>query len=31
MVVQGANDPHVKQAETDQIIVAMRDNGIPVS
>jgi dipeptidyl aminopeptidase/acylaminoacyl peptidase len=31
MVVQGANDPRVKKAEADQIIVAMRDNGIPVS
>ena len=30
MVVQGANDPRVKKAEADQIIVAMRDNGIPV-
>lgn len=31
MVVQGANDPRVKKAEADQIIVAMRDNNIPVS
>jgi dipeptidyl aminopeptidase/acylaminoacyl peptidase len=31
MVVQGANDPRVKKAEADQIIVAMRENKIPVS
>lgn len=30
MVVQGANDPRVKKAEADQIIVAMRENDIPV-
>ncbi len=30
MVVQGANDPRVKQAESDQIVVAMRDLGLPV-
>ncbi|MFN8207259.1 MAG: S9 family peptidase [Bacteroidales bacterium] len=30
MVVQGANDPRVKKAEADQIVVAMRDNKIPV-
>jgi dipeptidyl aminopeptidase/acylaminoacyl peptidase len=30
MVVQGANDPRVKKAEADQIIVAMREKGIPV-
>ena len=27
LVVQGANDPRVKQAEADQIVVAMRDLG----
>lgn len=26
MIVQGANDPRVKQAESDQIVVAMRNN-----
>lgn len=26
MIVQGANDPRVKQAESDQIVIAMRDN-----
>ena len=30
MVVQGANDPRVKQAESDQIVIAMRDLGLPV-
>ncbi|MEO0491703.1 MAG: alpha/beta fold hydrolase, partial [Cyanobacteria bacterium J06659_2] len=30
MVVQGANDPRVKQVESDQIVVAMRDLGYPV-
>ncbi len=30
MVVQGANDPRVKQAESDQIVVACRDLGLPV-
>ncbi|MEO0628909.1 MAG: S9 family peptidase, partial [Bacteroidota bacterium] len=30
MVVQGANDPRVKQAESDQIVVAMRELGLPV-
>ncbi|MCC5930109.1 MAG: S9 family peptidase [Cyclobacteriaceae bacterium] len=30
MVVQGANDPRVKQSEADQIIVAMRERNIPV-
>lgn len=29
-VVQGANDPRVKQAESDQIVVALRDRGFPV-
>jgi dipeptidyl aminopeptidase/acylaminoacyl peptidase len=27
MIVQGANDPRVKQAESDQIVAAMRKNG----
>ncbi len=27
MVIQGANDPRVKQAESDQIVVALRDLG----
>ena len=30
MVVQGANDPRVKKAESDQIVVAMRELGLPV-
>jgi dipeptidyl aminopeptidase/acylaminoacyl peptidase len=30
MVVQGANDPRVKQAESDQIVIALRDRGFPV-
>jgi hypothetical protein len=30
LVVQGANDPRVKQAEADQIVVAMREAGLPV-
>ena len=30
MVVQGANDPRVKKAESDQIVVAMRKLGLPV-
>ena len=30
MVVQGANDPRVKQAESDQIVVAMRQLDLPV-
>ncbi len=31
LIVQGANDPRVKQAESDQIVVALRDNGQPVT
>lgn len=31
LVVQGANDPRVKKAEADQIVVALRDNGHEVS
>lgn len=30
LVGQGANDPRVKQAESDQIVQAMQANGIPV-
>ncbi len=30
MVVQGANDPRVKQAESDQIVVALREREFPV-
>jgi len=30
LVGQGANDPRVKKAESDQIVVAMRDLGLPV-
>ncbi len=30
LIGQGANDPRVKQAESDQIVAAMRENGIPV-
>ncbi|HMV51210.1 MAG TPA: prolyl oligopeptidase family serine peptidase, partial [Blastocatellia bacterium] len=30
LVVQGANDPRVKKAESDQIITALRDRGFPV-
>lgn len=28
LIAQGANDPRVKQAESEQIVAAMRDNGI---
>ncbi len=31
LIAQGANDPRVKQAESDQIAAAMRANGIPVT
>lgn len=31
LIAQGANDPRVKQAESDQIVAAMKDKGIPVS
>ncbi|HEY0263147.1 MAG TPA: prolyl oligopeptidase family serine peptidase, partial [Granulicella sp.] len=31
MVVQGANDPRVKQRESDQIVVALREHGIAVA
>jgi len=30
MVVQGANDPRVKKAESDQIVIALRDRNYPV-
>jgi dipeptidyl aminopeptidase/acylaminoacyl peptidase len=30
LIGQGANDPRVKVAESDQIVKAMRDNGKPV-
>ena len=29
-VIQGANDPRVKKAESDQIVVALRERGFPV-
>ena len=31
LIGQGANDPRVKQAESDQIVKSMREKGIPVS
>jgi dipeptidyl aminopeptidase/acylaminoacyl peptidase len=31
LIGQGANDPRVKQAESDQIVMAMRKNAIPVT
>ena len=30
LVIQGANDPRVKRAESDQIVVALRERGFPV-
>ncbi len=30
MIIQGANDPRVKKAESDQIVVALRDLKLPV-
>jgi dipeptidyl aminopeptidase/acylaminoacyl peptidase len=30
LVAQDANDPRVKQAESDQIVIALRDRGFPV-
>jgi len=30
LIVQGANDPRVKQAESDQIVIALRDRKFPV-
>jgi hypothetical protein len=31
LIGQGANDPRVKQAESDQIVQAMKENGISVT
>ena len=31
MIVQGANDPRVTKRESDQMVVALRDRGIPVT
>lgn len=31
LIAQGANDPRVKQAESDQIVAAMEKHGIPVT
>lgn len=31
LIAQGANDPRVKQAESDQIVEAMKNKGIPVT
>ena len=31
LIGQGANDPRVKQAESDQIVAAMRQKGLPVT
>ncbi|MDG2381430.1 MAG: S9 family peptidase [Pirellulaceae bacterium] len=31
LIIQGANDPRVKQAEADQIVIALRDRGHKVS
>ncbi len=31
LIAQGANDPRVKQAESDQIVTAMKTKGIPVT
>ncbi|MEZ5924510.1 MAG: S9 family peptidase [Hyphomicrobiaceae bacterium] len=31
LIAQGANDPRVKQAESDQIVEAMRKKGLPVT
>lgn len=31
LIAQGANDPRVKQAESDQIVAAMKEAGIPVT
>jgi dipeptidyl aminopeptidase/acylaminoacyl peptidase len=30
MVIQGGNDPRVKKAESEQIVIALRDRGFPV-
>ena len=29
LIAQGANDPRVKQAESEQIVAALREKGIP--
>ena len=31
LIVQGANDPRVRQAESDQMVAAMEANGVPVT
>lgn len=31
MIGQGANDPRVKQAESEQIVAAMKTHGLPVT
>jgi dipeptidyl aminopeptidase/acylaminoacyl peptidase len=31
LIAQGANDPRVKQAESDQIVTAMKSRGLPVT
>ncbi|MDQ2909132.1 MAG: S9 family peptidase [Candidatus Eremiobacteraeota bacterium] len=31
LIAQGANDPRVKQQESEQIVAAMRTNGVPVT
>src|SRR4051812_13790620 len=31
LIAQGANDPRVKQAESDQMVAAMQENGVPVT
>jgi dipeptidyl aminopeptidase/acylaminoacyl peptidase len=31
LIAQGANDPRVKQAESDQMVAALRAGGIPVA
>lgn len=31
LIAQGANDPRVKQAESDQVVQAMQEKGIPVT
>jgi len=30
LIIQGAKDPRVKKAESDQIVIALRDKGLPV-
>jgi dipeptidyl aminopeptidase/acylaminoacyl peptidase len=30
LIIQGANDPRVNKAESDQIVIALRDRGFPV-